>query len=292
MDGARIQSYWSKEISALLTTYRQFETLIPSQEHKGAAHPGEDGRFVEDLVREYLSKFLPKGLEVLTGFILRPAVKTGLKGKERKGEKDEHSSQLDIIIYDSELYPVFQRFGNSVIVPPEGVIAVISIKKHLHDQDISHECNSLLQVSKLCRTLKSNGNNDKVRGPYLGVVCMDSKIEKKKTSPHEWIFNEIKTVYSKLETPKFDDFIGFIGSLSGWSIFKRRPGGEIVKKAEYLYLQHIENELHFGLQFVLTGILSVYYDETRRNVRRPGFTAFPNRNVDLLLGKIDCDGVR
>ena len=292
MDGTRIQSYWSKEICALLATYRQFETLIPSQEHEGAAHPGEDGRFVEDLVREYLSKYLPKGLEVLTGFILRPAVKTGLKGKERKGEKDEHSSQLDIIIYDSELYPVFQRFGNSVIVPPEGVIAIISIKKHLYDPDISHECNSLLQASRLCRTLKSNDKNDKVRGPYLGLVCMDSKIEKKTTSPHEWIFNEIKTVYSKLETPKFDDLIGFIGSLSGWSIFKRRPKGATFEKAEYIYLQHIEDEFHFGLQFILTGILSVYYDETRRNIRRPGFTAFPNRNADLLLGKIDCDGVR
>lgn len=29
----------------------------------------------------------------------------------------------------------------------------------------------------------------------------------------------------------------------------------------------------------------------RRNVRRPGFTAFPNRNNGLLLGKIDCDVV-
>jgi len=98
MDGKRLQDYWSQEVDALIATYRQFETLIPSQEHKGSAHNGEDGRFVEDLLREYLSKYLPKGLEILTGFILRPAVKTGTTGKERKYDLDKNSSQLDIIV--------------------------------------------------------------------------------------------------------------------------------------------------------------------------------------------------
>ena len=131
MDGNRIQNYWTNEIKALISTYKNFETLIPSQKDNttGADHVGEDGRFVEDLIREYLSRYLPKGLEILTGFILRPAVKTGSKGRERKGETDNHSNQLDIIVYDSVRYPVYQRFGNSVIVPPEGIIVIISVKK-------------------------------------------------------------------------------------------------------------------------------------------------------------------
>ena len=83
MDGKRIQEYWSKEIDALVATYRQFETLIPSDKIEASAHNGEDGRFVENLISEYLKKYLPKSIEVLTGFILRPAVKTGLKSKIR-----------------------------------------------------------------------------------------------------------------------------------------------------------------------------------------------------------------
>ena len=78
MDGERIQEYWSKEIEALIETYQQFERLLPNSKTSGASHRGEDGRYVEDLISSYLQKFLPSSLEVLTGFILRPAVKTGL----------------------------------------------------------------------------------------------------------------------------------------------------------------------------------------------------------------------
>lgn len=58
MDGKRLQDYWSQEVEALIATYRQFETLIPSEKHEGSAHHGEDGRFVEDLIREYFSGFV------------------------------------------------------------------------------------------------------------------------------------------------------------------------------------------------------------------------------------------
>ncbi len=293
MDGQRLQKYWSQEVDALITTYKQFETLIPSFEHEGSAHRGEDGRFVEDLIREYLSRYLPKALEVLTGFILRPAVKTGESGKERKNDSDAHSSQLDIIVYDSETYPIFQRFGNSVIVPPEGVIGVLSIKKHLNESDVKKECEALWNASKLCRTISSNNQNDKVRGPYLGLVSIRSKIDKKKEDPLDWIFNKVKEVYNVDEKPTFDDLIGYVGSLDEWSIFKKRPQSKNPTKADYVSLVHQNGESHLGLQFILTGILSVFYDTTRRNIRRPGFTAFPSgRKTDKSMGNIECMGLR
>lgn len=37
MDGKRLQDFWSQEVDALIATYKQFETLIPSDEHEGAA---------------------------------------------------------------------------------------------------------------------------------------------------------------------------------------------------------------------------------------------------------------
>ncbi|MFB2680339.1 DUF6602 domain-containing protein [Shewanella mangrovisoli] len=293
MDGKRLQDYWSQEVEALIATYRQFETLIPSEKHEGSAHHGEDGRFVEDLIREYFSKYLPKGLEILTGFVMRPAVKTGKTGKERKNDSDAHSSQLDIIVFDSERYPIFQRFGDSVIVPPEGVIAILSVKKYLNDGDIKKECEALWNASKLCRTQYSNDRKDKVRGPYLALVCMESKIDKKKSDNLDWIFSKVKEAYTIGEKPTFDDLVGYVGSLSEWSIFKRRPEVKAIKSAEYVNLLHKQGESHLGLQFILTGILSVFYDETRRDIRRPGFTAFPSgRNHDKSLGSIECDGER
>jgi len=292
VDGERIQNYWSDEVDALVRTYRQFEKLIPSERVDGAAHAGEDGRYVEDLVREYLQQFLPRDLEVLTGFILRPAVKTGETGRERKNDQDQHSGQLDVIVYDSAAYPVFQRFGNSVIVPPEGVIAIISIKKHLNDGDVLHECGELFDAASLCQTLRSNNMDDKVRGPFLALVSVKSKIDKKKTDSLDWIFQKVQEVYESKAYITFDHLIGYIGALDEWSIFKRRPNVQL-KAAEYVGFNHQPNESHLGLQFLLTGILSVYYDDSRRALRRPGFTAFPSgRPHDKKLGEISCIKLR
>ena len=292
MDGERIQNYWSDEVDALVRTYRQFEKLIPSERVDGAAHAGEDGRYVEDLVREYLQQFLPRDLEVLTGFILRPAVKTGETGRERKNDQDQHSGQLDVIVYDSAAYPVFQRFGNSVIVPPEGVIAVVSIKKHLNDGDVLHECSELFDAASLCRTLRSNNRDDKVRGPFLALVSVKSKIDKKRTDNLDWIFQKVREAYASKPDISFDQLIGYIGALDEWSIFKRRPKNQLTA-AEYVGFNHQPNESHLGLQFLLTGILSVYYDDSRRALRRPGFTAFPSgRPHDKKLGEISCAKLR
>lgn len=286
MDGKRIRNYWSNEVDALVKTYRQFETLIPSSDGAGAAHKGEDGRFVEDLLREYLSRYLPKSLEVLTGFILRPAVKTGESGRERANDSDSHSRQLDIIVYDSELYPIFQRFGNSVIVPPEGVVGIISIKKNLYDKDIGDECKALYTAARLCETIRSN--NDKIRGPFLALIGVHSNIQKKSDDVLEWIFRQIDEVYRAKSDLTFDQLIGFVGVLDGWSIFKRRPADNL-SKAHFVGFKHESEESHLGLQFLLTGILSVFYDETRRNIRRPGFTAFASgRQQDKELGSITC----
>lgn len=286
MDGVRIQHYWSNEMDALLKTYRQFQILIPSDTEDAAAHKGEDGRYVESLLKEYLRKFIPRNLEILTGFILRPAVKTGLSGKERKNEKDSHSTQLDLIIYDSFNYPIFQRLGDSVIVPPEGVVAIISVKKHLNDKDIYNECLALKEASLLCTC--ENSNKNLMRGPYLALVSMGSKIIKSTIKTEDWIFKEIEKAY--IGDVRFTDTIGYIGSLDSWSIFKRRPKNKDI--AEYIYFEHDDGEEHIGLQFLLTGILSVFYDQTRNFINRPGFTAFPSgRDHDKLLGTIKTNDI-
>ena len=101
MDGKRIQNYWSNEMQAMLDTYKQFQILIPAENRNGAAHNGEGGRYVETLIREYLKRYLPKDLEVLTGFILRPAVKTGLKNRSRKNEVD--SQLLSVRVWSDRL---------------------------------------------------------------------------------------------------------------------------------------------------------------------------------------------
>jgi hypothetical protein len=292
MDGSRVRDYWSAEIDALIRKYRQFETLIPANDRCGAAHSGEDGRFVEELIRQYLAAFLPKELEVLTGFILRPAVKTGEDGRERSELKDEHSTQLDIIVYDSARYSVFQRLGNTAIVPPEGVIAIISVKKHLNKGDIRVECKALKEAGSLCSGLVHYKGKVMVRGPYLALIAVHSNVEKPKIGLLDWAFSQIAKAYRGVPNLTFDQVVGYVGVLDKWSLFKRRPNGE-GKEAEFVGFEHKADESHLGFQFLLTGILSVFYDQTRRNQRRPGFTAFPpGRPHDKNLGSVSCSKLR
>lgn len=289
-DGSRVRQYLSSEVKALLEVYDQFATLVPHPTQAGAAHRGEDGRFVETLIRSYLRRLLPSNLEILTGFILRPAVKTGTAGEERRGQTDEHSGQLDMIVFDSAHYPTFQRLGDTAIVPPEGVIAVLSVKKHLRDQDIINEGRELWRAAQLCSCL---GTDDQpLRGPFLGLISVKSYIEKQETETATWMFDQVKKVYDGA-TPTFDDLLGVVGSFEQGTVFKSRPEGSPPTKARYVWIDHSDGEHHFGLQLVLTGILSAYYDQSRGRHRRPGFSGFESgRNHDKGLGKIAISGLR
>lgn len=291
MDGRRLQDFWNQEVTALLAVYRQFETLLPSPTTEGAEHRGEDGRYVEALLRNYLQKYLPKDLEVLTGFILRPAVKTGKNTRNRRNDTDQHSTQLDIIIYDTGTYPVFQRIGETVIVPPEGVIAVLSVKKKLRDADIATECQALATVGSICRSDEGKPQ-ERRRGPFIALVGASSQLADSRSAKEENIFQKLEELYA--QPPTFDDMVGFIGDLSGWYVFKARPPENpkpTNSAAQYLFLALNKDELHHSFQFLLTGILSVYYDETRRNVKRPGYTAFPAKPA-RKLGDIPFKGLR
>jgi len=281
MDGSTIRDFFKQEVQSMLDLYKSFEILIPAPQGCGSEHKGEDGRFVENLIRSFLEKHLPKELEVLTGFIVRPAVKTDKNNRGRESNQDMHSTQLDIIVYDNANYPVYLRSNDTVIVPPEGVISIISVKKTLNDADVKNELGALLRASKLCRSKE-------LRAPFLALVSMSSKINKSKKDTHSWIFKQMEEVYQEKDDITFDDLIGYIGAFKQWGIFKARPNKSEPCKGKYVLFQHKKGEEHLGLQFLMTGILSVYYDNTRNTLTRPGFTSFQSgRKPDKTLGKIE-----
>ena len=261
MDGSHIRRYLSQEVNALIATYKQFEAL--------AKHSAEDGRYVEFLIRSCLKKFLPGGLDVSTGFILRPAVKTGIKGTERRGEKDQTSKQLDILVFDGARYSSFQRFDNAMIVPPEGVVGIISVKKTLKSTDIKKECESLLEAAELCRTF--DVKDESRRGPFLALIGMEYS---RKTKIPESIFEKISSAYNGSSKPFFDEVVGSVGVITEGSAYKARPS-KSPKSARFAWHAHKkDDERHLALQFLIKGISSVYYDPTRSDLRHPGFTAF------------------
>lgn len=290
MADERIKEYWSKEMEALLHTYEQFQRLIPSEKTAGAAHAGEDGRYVEYLVREYLRRYLPKNLEVLTGFILRPAVGCGEKDKSRKKDEHEISSQLDIIVYDTAHFPVYQRFGDCVIVLPEGVVGIISVKKHLRLKDIVHEMKMLSSASALCPHKKMSGI--KTKSPFTALITIKDKIDEKNSltvlQKGGKIYRELKKYYGDEKPLYFDGMVDFVCSLSEWGLCK---GGNDSKKEANYYLYEFEtNNISMGFQVILQNILSIYYANTSSTIVRPGFIDNSNESYIKVFGplKYDC----
>lgn len=82
----------------------------------GGNHWGEDGRFKEVLLMNYLRRVLPSNVSVGTGF-----VKNG----------DRITSQIDLIIYENNI-PVLFSEGDFVIALPESVLGIIEVKSKLN----------------------------------------------------------------------------------------------------------------------------------------------------------------
>jgi uncharacterized protein DUF6602 len=163
--GLRVREFFQIEAKTLLERYHTIETLLPHAKTRGAAHRGEEGRYIESLLRSFLNKHLPANLRAVSGFILCPSTKTGVQNVERVTEHhDRHSRQLDVIVYDFDAYPVFERFEEFCIVPPEGVVGVISVKKKLYNREIKNEIVALKEAADLCRHRHR-------RGPFTGLFA-------------------------------------------------------------------------------------------------------------------------
>lgn len=262
--GLRVRNFFEIEAKALLDRYKVIETLLPHPKTKGAAHRGEEGRFIEALLRAFLNKHLPANLQAVSGFILCPSTKTGVQDLTRVNEyEDRHSSQLDIIVYDADSYPVFERFEEFCIVPPEGVVGIISVKKTLYDVDIKSEVEALRVAAELCR---ESGR----RGPFTSIFAFSAK-ESSDEKLNAKIFSAIREVHSN---GSFDPMINEVSVLARTCVFKNRSNNVPGNQARYVAVDCIK-EGHIPLQRLLQSLLSVYYDVTRvEGKTRPGFVSF------------------
>jgi hypothetical protein len=84
-------------------------------------HWGEDGRYKEIIFSEVLKNVLPQNVTVATGFIM--------------GDRNQLSTQIDIIIYKKE-YPVLFKIADFVVVLKESVIGIIEVKSNIGSTNI------------------------------------------------------------------------------------------------------------------------------------------------------------
>jgi hypothetical protein len=144
---------YDASVQSLLSTADVFRKLFPNRDGTQSAHPGEEGRWTESLIAEFLRRNLPSSLEVSTGFIL-------------DADRRMRSYQVDILVHDPSVAAPILRYGDAVVVAPEAVLGAISVKHTLRQSTLAHELEELSAIGRMC------GRGGRV-GPYLGIAAYE-----------------------------------------------------------------------------------------------------------------------
>ena len=119
-------------------------------------HPGELGVGREEIIRRFLKSYLPGKFGVSTGFVF-----------DCDGNL---SKQVDIIIYDSSICPIFRTKGGIGLFPCEAVVAVGEVKSAISSAGKLHSALEPLEsVKALDRSAKGSAY-DLVRQEQLNPV--------------------------------------------------------------------------------------------------------------------------
>ncbi|WP_207654350.1 DUF6602 domain-containing protein [Anaerocolumna aminovalerica] len=140
------------------------------------SHWGEDGRYKEVILINYLRRILPNGVSVGTGFV--------------KNNRGELTNQIDIIIY-KEQYPKLFSEGDFVILMPESVIGIIEVKSTSTTGLLTYKRNGLSVIEKAERNGKIIGN----KRIFNGIFTYDNKIN----FNSEFAYSTVAEKISKLE---------------------------------------------------------------------------------------------
>jgi hypothetical protein len=107
----------------------------------GSAHYPSVGQYKEKLLANAIREYLPRTVEVGTGFVMFPHAETNPTLDPDTYDPLNQSAysvsrQCDILVYDTTKYPVIFRDDNFVIVRPQAVRAVIEVKGNLSRTDL------------------------------------------------------------------------------------------------------------------------------------------------------------
>jgi len=108
----------------------------------GDSHYPSLGQYKERLLADAIRDFLPRTVEVGTGFVMFPHADTDPPGGGESHDPLNQSAfsmspQCDILIYDVAKHPAIFRDRDFVIIRPEAVRAVIEVKGSLSRREVS-----------------------------------------------------------------------------------------------------------------------------------------------------------
>jgi len=160
----------------------------------GTSQAYSSGIFRESLIRDFLKRILPKSVSIDSGFIY------GF-------DKVETSGQIDIIIWDSSKYGSIFQTSEFVVVPPESVIAIITVKSNMNNSDIEsglHNLSSVIDLDLQFRRSRIDKENKHIFRPIRKYfISYKGTTSKKKTK--EKISKYYRDLF--LQNQKYSDII-------------------------------------------------------------------------------------
>lgn len=248
---------YNAECDKLLNGVDLFRDLLPSTSAKASIHSGEEGRFVESLVIEFLRNSLPLQLEVATGFVVS-AKDISLR-----------SGQIDILIYDKQRYAPILKYGDAVVIHDRAVVAAISVKKNITRKEITSEFKSLSQIGSIC------GKNGQPR-PYLAVFALDIHQRATFEATVEDAYSRIAEAYSERQAGwSGNEMVNDLIVLGQFIIKKNdwKGVGNKETKAKYAMCGSNDHHRNVYLQHLLKGIARVL--DLRNGTDNAVLTHFP-----------------
>lgn len=116
-------------------------------------HWGEDGRYKEVILMDYLRRILPSDVSVGTGFV--------------KNKIGELTGQIDIIVYKSSAPRLFSE-GDFVILMPESILGIIEVKSKSTHSTLSNTNSGFSVIQKAEENGRMIGNTNIFNGNPLG----------------------------------------------------------------------------------------------------------------------------
>ena len=266
MDTSAEERVLQAECDALLEAVDLFRAFVASDLHSGSGHPGEEGRFSENLLAQFLRRSLPSRLAVGTGFVLDP-------------NRDRRSYQVDILVYDHMTYPHYLQYGEAVVVPWQAVVAAISVKKNLRKADIKNEVRSLSAIGEMCGTSGP-------AAPYLSIVAFESSVSTKFKKSVLAVFEEMREALpDRSHGYSTNELIDSIIVLGEFLVIKKRwkSRNPDQKRAAVPFLWTAgEERRSLALMHLLNGIERVLYEGLVPGTGRPFHRSFPKIKMALL----------
>jgi len=102
---------------------------------KKLRHPGEYGAYREAIVRNFMKFLIPRNLDISSGFIITA--------------KDSISTQVDIVVFDTDTTPLYIGGDRQRFFPVESVFCIGEVKSALSKNSLKDAVNKLAAVKRL-----------------------------------------------------------------------------------------------------------------------------------------------